>query len=44
VSGTAIVQHGADDSVARPTADVVFWYGSVEPLNWTATDIWVEQP
>jgi hypothetical protein len=40
-SGVATVQHGATASTARPTATVVFWYGSVEPTNMTATDIWV---
>lgn len=41
-SGVAIVEHGASSGIARPDATVVFWYGSVEPTNWTATDIWVE--
>ena len=34
------VNHGADNTVARPNAAVVIWVGTVQPLNWTDADIW----
>ena len=40
--GVATVVHGSDPKVQRPDTVLVFWYGSVEPNNWTSTDIWVE--
>lgn len=40
-AGVTTVQHLADNSVARPSGTVVIWYGSVEPVNMTAVDLWV---
>lgn len=34
--------HAADDSVARPSALYVEWVGSVEPLNATEEDTWID--
>jgi hypothetical protein len=33
--------HGTNAGFARPSATVVFWYGTVQPTNWTSVDIWV---
>ena len=36
----AVVNHGADDTTARPTGYAgVIWYGSVQPLNIAEPDI-----
>jgi len=37
------VDHGSDDTVARPTyAAVVYWRGSVAPANGANSDIWYD--
>jgi hypothetical protein len=37
------VVHGSVTSVERPEgAAVVYWIGSVEPANATATDLWID--
>ena len=37
-----VVNHGADDSVARPVgAPAVYWIGTVEPLNALDGDLWI---
>lgn len=38
--GIVVVEHGTDDSVARPTATIVHWVGSADPLNAEPTDFW----
>lgn len=38
----AIVQHGANASVARPAAGTVYWQGSVDPTNKALGDFWLE--
>jgi hypothetical protein len=40
--GLVVVQHGDDDSVARPAAGSVYWQGSVEPANQGLGDLWFE--
>jgi hypothetical protein len=42
VTGWAVVNHGSDDSVARPAVDTVYWRGSVAPLNREVGDFWLE--
>ena len=37
-----VVQHGDDDTVARPAAGVVYWMGSVDPTNRELGDWWLE--
>lgn len=37
-----VVEHGATAGTARPTADIVHWIGSVEPLNALDGDIWTD--
>lgn len=36
----AVVQHGADGTVARPEATVVYWLGTAEPQNALDPDLW----
>jgi hypothetical protein len=40
--GVVVVDHGANGSVARPSAAAVRWRGSVEPLNAIDNDEWLE--
>lgn len=40
--GLTVVQHGANASVARPAAGVVYWQGSVDPVNKALGDFWLE--
>jgi hypothetical protein len=40
--GLVVVQHGSDDSVARPAAGCVYWQGSVDPTNRDVGDFWLE--
>jgi hypothetical protein len=35
-----VVNHGADGTVARPNASVVYWIGTAVPLNGAPTDLW----
>jgi hypothetical protein len=37
-----VVKHGADDSVARPAVEAVYWMGSVAPTNRAVGDFWLE--
>lgn len=37
-----VVKHGADATVARPSADVVHWYGTVAPNNAVTDDVWID--
>jgi hypothetical protein len=40
-AGVVVVNHGTDDTVARPEgAAVVYWIGFVPPLNGQNADIW----
>lgn len=36
------IHHGADPNVPRADAEFVEWVGSVEPLNATVQDTWVD--
>ena len=36
------VEHGANESVARPNAVVVYWKGSVSPDNAIDGDVWYD--
>ncbi len=38
--GMVVVKHGSNPGIARPTADSVYWVGSVEPTNAVEDDIW----
>lgn len=38
----AVVNHGATAGTARPTADAVYWIGSVEPTNMADYDMWAQ--
>lgn len=41
-SATIVVNHGTNSSMARPYgASVVYWIGTVEPINATNNDLWV---
>jgi hypothetical protein len=37
-----VVNHGSNNSVERPNSAVVYWIGSVEPINALNYDIWVD--
>jgi hypothetical protein len=37
-----VIQHGADDSVTRPSVACVYWMGSVDPTNRAVGDFWLE--
>jgi hypothetical protein len=40
-AGVVVVNHGSDETVARPAgAAVVYWIGFVPPLNGQNADIW----
>jgi hypothetical protein len=41
-TGLVVVSHGSDASVARPTAGVVYWIGSVQPTNALNADLWYD--
>lgn len=43
-SGVAVVKHEEDPNVARPDAKLVWWIGSVEPLNALEDDAWTQKP
>jgi hypothetical protein len=36
------VNHGSDANLSRPDFDVVFWVGSVEPVNAIDGDVWLD--
>lgn len=42
--GVAVVSHGSDPLAERPAARLVWWIGSVEPLNALEDDAWTQKP
>lgn len=40
ITPVAIVEHGADANVARPSAIIVHWVGTADPANALDTDFW----
>lgn len=38
-TGLVKVEHGADPNVARPDAPLVYWVGTVQPLNADPDDL-----
>ena len=38
-SGIVKVTHGSDPNVARPTATIVYWVGTVQPVNALPDDL-----
>ena len=41
--GMGVVLHDDDEEVARPTTHLIYsWYGTVEPDNLGANDVWVD--
>ena len=39
-AGVVVVDHGTDGTTARPSAAVVYWKGTVEPVNAVDADLW----
>lgn len=40
VTGIAIVHHGTNASVVRPSSPVVYWLGTATPTNAQPYDFW----
>ena len=42
VSAVRTVEHGADDTVVRPSVLTVYWKGDVAPDNGVNGDLWYD--